>query len=97
MAEIDPSDMKVRIRLAELYARDGNLEKAADQYVAIAEELVRKGHLAEALQLIEKARADVRIVFNNQNLSAVHAESPGRTMTKRAPPPSAFSYTSSPP
>ena len=55
MAEIDPSDMKVRIRLAELYARDGNLEKAADQYVAIAEELVKKGHLAEALQLIEKA------------------------------------------
>ncbi len=55
MAEIDPSDMKVRIRLAELYARDGNLEKAADQYVAIAEELVRKGHLAEALQLIDKA------------------------------------------
>jgi len=55
MAEIDPSDMKVRIRLAELYARDGNLEKAADQYVAIADELVKKGHLAEALQLIEKA------------------------------------------
>ena len=55
MAELDPSDMKVRIRLAELYARDGNLEKAADQYVAIAEELVKKGHLAEALQLIDKA------------------------------------------
>ena len=55
MAEVDPSDMKVRIRLAELYARDGNLEKAADQYVAIAEELVKKGHLAEALQVIEKA------------------------------------------
>jgi tetratricopeptide (TPR) repeat protein len=55
MAEVDPSDMKVRIRLAELYARDGNLDKAADQYVAIAEELVKKGHLAEALQLIEKA------------------------------------------
>jgi tetratricopeptide (TPR) repeat protein len=55
MAEIDPSDMKVRIRLAELYARDGNLDKAADQYVAIAEELVKKGHQSEALQLIEKA------------------------------------------
>ena len=53
--EVDPSDMKVRIRLAEFYARDGNLDKAADQYVAIADELVKKGHLAEALQLIEKA------------------------------------------
>ena len=55
MAEVDPSDMKVRIRLAELYSREGHPEKAAGEYVAIADELVKKGHLAEALQLIEKA------------------------------------------
>jgi pilus assembly protein FimV len=55
MAEVDPADMKVRIRLAELYAREGNQEKAAGEYVTIADELVKKGHLAEALQLIEKA------------------------------------------
>ena len=54
MAELDPSDMKVRIRLAELY-REGNPDKAAGEYVAIADELVKKGHLAEALQLIDKA------------------------------------------
>jgi tetratricopeptide (TPR) repeat protein len=55
LAEVDPSDMKVRIRLAEFYAWEGNQEKAAGEYVAIAEELVKKGHLAEALQLIDKA------------------------------------------
>jgi tetratricopeptide (TPR) repeat protein len=55
LAEVDPSDMKVRIRLAEYYAWDGHQEKAAGEYVAIADELVKKGHLAEALQLIEKA------------------------------------------
>jgi tetratricopeptide (TPR) repeat protein len=55
LAEVDPSDMKVRIRLAEFYAWEGNQEQAAGEYVAIAEELVKKGHLAEALQLIEKA------------------------------------------
>jgi pilus assembly protein FimV len=55
LAEVDPADMKVRIRLAEFYAWEGNQEKAAGEYVAIAEELVKKGHLAEALQLIEKA------------------------------------------
>jgi len=55
LAEIDPSDIKVRIRLAELYAWEGNPDKAAGEYVAIAEELVKKGHLAEAGQLIEKA------------------------------------------
>jgi tetratricopeptide (TPR) repeat protein len=55
LAEVDPADMKVRIRLAEFYAWEGNQEKAAGEYVAIAEELVKKGHLSEALQLIDKA------------------------------------------
>jgi tetratricopeptide (TPR) repeat protein len=54
LAELDPSDMKVRSLLADLYAREGHQEKAAGEYVAIAEELVKKGKLAEALQLIEK-------------------------------------------
>ena len=55
MAEIDPSDLKVRSKLADLYTREGNPEKAVDEHVAIAEELDKKGHLAEALQLLEKA------------------------------------------
>ncbi len=55
LAEVDPSDMKVRIKLAELYARDGHQEKAAGEYIAIADELLKKGHLAEALQLIDKS------------------------------------------
>ncbi len=54
MAELDPSDMKVRIRLAELYAREGQPEKAAGEYLALADELVKKGHRQEALQLLEK-------------------------------------------
>jgi pilus assembly protein FimV len=55
LAEVDPSDMKVRIRLAELYTREGHQEKAASEYVGIADELLKKGHLAEALQLIDKS------------------------------------------
>jgi tetratricopeptide (TPR) repeat protein len=54
LAEVDPADLKVRIRLAEFYAWEGNPEKANGEYVAIADELVKKGHLAEALQVIEK-------------------------------------------
>ena len=54
MADLDPSDMKVRIRLAELYAREGQPEKAAEEYLALADELVKKGHRQEALQLLEK-------------------------------------------
>jgi len=56
LAEIDPADLKVRIRLAELYSREGRGEKAAEEYVAIADELVKKGHLAEALQVLDKGR-----------------------------------------
>jgi tetratricopeptide (TPR) repeat protein len=54
MAEIDPSDLKVRSRLADLYTREGNSPKAVDEHVAIAEELNKKGHLAEAVQVLEK-------------------------------------------
>ncbi len=55
LAEVDPSDMKVRSLLAELYAREGQQDKAASEYMAIVEELVKKGKLPEALQFIEKA------------------------------------------
>jgi tetratricopeptide (TPR) repeat protein len=54
MAQVDPSDLRVRNRLAELYALEGRQDKASAEYVAIAEELVKKGHLTEALQLLEK-------------------------------------------
>ncbi len=33
MADVDPSDVKVRIRLAELYAREGDPEKAGSEYM----------------------------------------------------------------
>ena len=54
LAEIDPTDLKIRSRLADLYMRDGNLAKAVEEHVAIAEELGRMGHLTEALQVLEK-------------------------------------------
>jgi tetratricopeptide (TPR) repeat protein len=54
LSEVDPTDMKVRLSLADLYAREGHQEKAAGEYVAVADELVKKGKLAEALQNIER-------------------------------------------
>jgi tetratricopeptide (TPR) repeat protein len=54
MAELDPSDLKVRIRLADLYAREGRQDKASEEYLTLADELVKKGHRQEALQLLEK-------------------------------------------
>jgi len=54
MADIDPGDLKIRSRLADIYTRDGNAAKAVEEHVAIAEELNKKGHLAESLQVLEK-------------------------------------------
>jgi pilus assembly protein FimV len=54
MADLDPSDMKVRIRLAELYAREGQNDQAAEEFLALADGLAKKGHRQEALQLLEK-------------------------------------------
>ena len=54
MADIDPADLKIRSKLADLYTRDGNTAKAIEEHVAIADELNKKGHLAEALQVLEK-------------------------------------------
>ena len=54
LAEVDPADMKVRMRVAEFYAWEGNQERAAGEYAAIADDLVKKGLLAEALQLLER-------------------------------------------
>ena len=54
MADVDPADLKIRSKLADLYTRDGHSDKAVEEHVAIAEELNKKGHLAEALQVLEK-------------------------------------------
>ncbi len=55
LAEVDPTDNKVRYQLAELHVRAGNPEKAADEYIAIADDQIKKGKPAEALQIIDKA------------------------------------------
>jgi tetratricopeptide (TPR) repeat protein len=54
MADIDPADLKIRSRLADIYLREGKTAQAVEEHVAIAEELNRKGHPAEALQVLEK-------------------------------------------
>jgi pilus assembly protein FimV len=54
MADIDPSDLKIQSKLADLYIREGSTSKAIDVHVGIAEELTKKGHLNEAVQVLEK-------------------------------------------
>ncbi len=73
MADIDPGDLKIRSRLADLYQRDGHAEKAVGEHVAIAEELSKKGHLAEAVQVLEKGlKLDPRSYRLRSELARIH-------------------------
>jgi tetratricopeptide (TPR) repeat protein len=73
MADIDPGDLKIRSRLADLYTRDGDQGRAVGEHVAIAEELNKKGHLAEALQVLEKGlKVDPESLQLRQELARVH-------------------------
>jgi len=73
LAEIDPADLKIRSKLADLYTREGNSPKAVEEHVAIAEELNKKGHLAEALQVLEKGlKIDPKSARLRTELGRVH-------------------------
>jgi tetratricopeptide (TPR) repeat protein len=73
LADLDPSDLKVRSKLADLYMREGSKDKALDEHVAIAEELTKKGHLNEALQVLEKGlKIDSRNVRMRGEIARIH-------------------------
>jgi tetratricopeptide (TPR) repeat protein len=54
MADIDPDDLKVKSMLADLYERDGNVDKCIEVHITIAESLSKMGYLAEAMQVLER-------------------------------------------
>ena len=54
MVDIDAGDLKLQSRLAELYMRMGKKPEAIGVYTAIADQLNQKGHLAEAVQVLQK-------------------------------------------
>ncbi|MFI5182826.1 MAG: tetratricopeptide repeat protein [Vicinamibacteria bacterium] len=73
MADIDPSDLKIQSKLADLYLRDGNTAKAIEVHVGIADELTKKGHLNEALQVLEKGlRIDAKSVNLRGEMARIH-------------------------
>ncbi|MFI5007209.1 MAG: tetratricopeptide repeat protein [Solirubrobacterales bacterium] len=73
LADIDPADLKIRSRLADLYMRDGNSAKAIEEHIAIADELGKKGHLAEALQVLEKGlKLDAKSARLRSELARIH-------------------------
>ena len=55
IAAIEPENLKNRLKLADLYLRDNQINQALGEYQVIGAELAKKGMLEESLQVLEKA------------------------------------------
>jgi tetratricopeptide (TPR) repeat protein len=57
IAEIEPDNLKNRLKLADLYLKENLVREALGEYRLIGAELAKKGMNDEALQVLEKASA----------------------------------------
>lgn len=54
MASMDPENFSIRLKLAELYLKNGNRKEALEEYSIAAEELEKKGRTEDAVILYQK-------------------------------------------
>ncbi len=54
MAEMAPGNLQLRMRLADAYYRNGNIDHSLDEYVKIGEQLKKEGRIDDVISLYEK-------------------------------------------
>jgi tetratricopeptide (TPR) repeat protein len=54
MAEMAPGNLQLRMRLADAYYRNGNVDHSLDEYVKIGEQLKKEGRIDDVISLYEK-------------------------------------------
>jgi tetratricopeptide (TPR) repeat protein len=54
MAEMAPGNLQLRMRLADAYYRNGNIDHSLDEYVKIGEQLKKDGRTDDMISLYEK-------------------------------------------
>jgi tetratricopeptide (TPR) repeat protein len=54
MAEMAPGNLGLRMRLADAYYRNGNIDHSLDEYVKIGEQLKKDGRIDDVISLYEK-------------------------------------------
>ncbi|MCI0482158.1 MAG: tetratricopeptide repeat protein, partial [Candidatus Dadabacteria bacterium] len=54
MAEMAPGNLQLRMRLADAYYRNGNIDHSLDEYVKIGEQLKKDGRVDDMISLYEK-------------------------------------------
>ena len=57
MASMDPDNFSIRLKLAELYMKNGNRKEALEEYSIAAEELEKKGRTEDAIILYQRLLA----------------------------------------
>jgi len=57
VVELDPKNLKNKVKLADLYNKEGMKERAAEIYLEVAEALAFEQMPAEAIQVLERAKA----------------------------------------
>ncbi len=57
MAELEPDNIASRVKLAELYAREGHQKEAKDQFQAVITDLKNKNNLQDLSRVYEKVEA----------------------------------------
>ena len=85
MSELDPENTSSKIKLAELYAREGHKEAATDQFKAVTEDLRKKNNFQDLARVFEKmdslGMADSTIKLEQAEMYLKTAE-PKRALTE---------------
>ena len=85
MAELDPTNLASRVKLAELYAREGHGDQAVQDFMAIAAELKEKGNSEDLIKVYEKIvkidQSNTRLVRELAQLY-LDADEPKRALAK---------------
>ncbi len=80
VVDLDPKNLKNKIKLADLYNKEGMKEKAAGIYLEVAEALAIEQMHAEASQVLERAKAMVstpQVFLTQSRLAVIQRDLPG--------------------
>ena len=80
VVELDPKNLKNKVKLADLYNKEGMKERAAGIYLEVAEALAMEQMHTEAGQILERARAMVStppVFLTQSRLCVIQKDLPG--------------------
>ncbi|MEZ4403033.1 MAG: tetratricopeptide repeat protein [Kofleriaceae bacterium] len=79
LVELDPANVATRIKLAELYSKEGMNEEAVAEFTAVCEQLRRQNRLDDFIKVAE------RLLFHRPELRELNRELAGLYLRKNDP------------